>query len=486
MKGTKTTTSATSSSKSTTSSSYGTGKSTAGSTTKAGDKHNSKEFKENFLRKVQFCSGIYDLNDDSKDVKEKAERLSHLQELSELLNDQNNVVNLVIPHLDAVIEMVEKNIFRPLPIIRKASAPGEGAQEEIEEIVDPSWPHLQPIYEFFLQLIVNDAADAKSLKVYITHTFIQEFLELFDSEEPREREYLKNILHRLYAKLVPRRKMIRKAITDCFYTLIHENYKFNGAAELLDILASIISGFAVPLREEHVYFFKTVIIPLHKVQTCQIYHEQLLRCSMLFLSKDPSLAIPLVDGLLRYWPFANSAKETLFLTELLEVLEVCDMIKLEPLIPRLFKRLNRCIAGPHLQVADRAMCFFENDYFLSILKTYKSQTFPMLVPVIVAIADTHWHKVLQESLNALKVILKEIDVHAFEKAMNAKDSKSLYLVQDMKTLKKERQKVEDKWKVLTKQAALKNPNYKEPVVPYIENHIVGQHNGINNGNIYLL
>lgn len=40
--------------------------------------------------------------------------------------------------------------------------------------------------------------------------------------------------------------------------------------------------------------------------------------------------------------------------------------------------------------------------------------------------------------------------------------RSLYLVQDMKTLKKERQKVEDKWKILTKQAATKNPNFKEP------------------------
>lgn len=70
--------------------------------------------------------------------------------------------------------MVEKNIFRPLPIIRKASAPGEMGMEEEEVLVDPSWPHLQPIYEFFLQLIVNDAADVKSLKVYITHTFIQE------------------------------------------------------------------------------------------------------------------------------------------------------------------------------------------------------------------------------------------------------------------------------------------------------------------------
>jgi len=62
-------------------------------------------------------------------------------------------------------------------------------------------------------------------------------------------------------------------MNDSFYTLIHETYKFNGASELLDILASIISGFAIPLRDEHLIFFKTVIIPLHKVQTSQYYHE---------------------------------------------------------------------------------------------------------------------------------------------------------------------------------------------------------------------
>jgi serine/threonine-protein phosphatase 2A regulatory subunit B' len=30
---------------------------------------------------------------------------------------------------------------------------------------------------------------------------VQEFLELFDSEESVERDYLKNILHKLYAKV---------------------------------------------------------------------------------------------------------------------------------------------------------------------------------------------------------------------------------------------------------------------------------------------
>lgn len=59
--------------------------------------------------------------------------------------------------------------------------------------------------------------------------------------------------------------MIRKAITDIFNSLIHESYRFNGASELLDILASVISGFAMPLREEHVNFFHSIIVPLHKV-----------------------------------------------------------------------------------------------------------------------------------------------------------------------------------------------------------------------------
>ena len=161
--------------------------------------------------------------------------------------------------------MIEKNIFRPLPNIKKASMNVSETGQEVEDEVDPAWPHLQGIYEFFLQLVINEAVEVRSLKVYITPQFVQEFLELFDSEESVERDYLKNILHKLYAKLVPRRKMIRKAMNECFFALIHENHKFNGAAELLDILASIISGFAVPLRDEHVIFFTNIIIPLHKV-----------------------------------------------------------------------------------------------------------------------------------------------------------------------------------------------------------------------------
>ena len=73
-------------------------------------------------------------------------------------------------------------------------------------------------------------------------------------------------------------------------------------------------------------------------------------------------------------------------------------------------------------------------------------------------------------------------------------------------LKKERSKVDDKWKALARQAATKNPNFKEPtskiselflknvlnflilihLVPYVDTHIVGQNNGLFNGHIYFM
>lgn len=39
---------------------------------------------------------------------------------------------------------------------------------------------------------------------------------MFDSEDPREREYLKTILHRVYGKLLGLRAYIRKQINNIF------------------------------------------------------------------------------------------------------------------------------------------------------------------------------------------------------------------------------------------------------------------------------
>ena len=81
---------------------------------------------------------------------------------------------------------------------------------------------------------------------------------MFDSEDPRERDFLKTTLHRIYGKFLGLRAYIRKQINNIFYNFIYETERHNGVAELLEILGSIINGFALPLKEEHKIFLLKV------------------------------------------------------------------------------------------------------------------------------------------------------------------------------------------------------------------------------------
>jgi serine/threonine-protein phosphatase 2A regulatory subunit B' len=143
-------------------------------------------------------------------------------------------------------------------------------------------------------------------------------LELFDSEDPRERDFLKTTLHRIYGKFLNLRSYIRRSINNVFFQFIYETERFNGIAELLEILGSIINGFALPLKEEHKLFLTRVLIPLHKVKSLSMYHPQLAYCIVQFLEKDAALTeevrsitghfrVPLTDTG-RAWPFALLAE----------------------------------------------------------------------------------------------------------------------------------------------------------------------------------
>ena len=68
---------------------------------------------------------------------------------------------------------------------------------------------------------------------------------------------------------------------------MYETEHYNGVAELLEILGSIINGFALPLKEEHKVFLLKVLLPLHKVKSLSVYHPQLAYCVVQFLEKDP-------------------------------------------------------------------------------------------------------------------------------------------------------------------------------------------------------
>lgn len=57
--------------------------------------------------------------------------------------------------------------------------------------MEPSWPHLQVVYEFFLRFVVSSEVNGKVARNYIDKNFVRSWIELFDAEDPRERDYVK-------------------------------------------------------------------------------------------------------------------------------------------------------------------------------------------------------------------------------------------------------------------------------------------------------
>jgi len=150
-----------------------------------------------------------------------------------------------------------------------------------------------------------------------------------------------------------------------FFSFVYDTERHNGIAELLEILGSIINGFALPLKPEHKTFLTRVLIPLHKVKGLALYHPQLAYCVVQFLEKDAQLTEEVVIGLLRFWPKVNSPKEVMFLNEIEEILDVIEPTEFQRIMVPLFKQLARCFSSQHFQVAERALycvpiCYLKN------------------------------------------------------------------------------------------------------------------------------
>lgn len=157
------------------------------------------------------------------------------------------------------------------------------------------------------------------------------------------------------------RSLIRKAISHVFYRFVYETEKHAGVGELLEILGSIINGFALPLKPEHVVFLEKALLPLHHPRSIASYFQQLCYCVTQYVEKDPATAQTVINGLVRAWPLSSSSKQITLLNELEEVLELAGPEHVLPVARTLFRALAKCVGSTHFQVAERALFLWNNE-----------------------------------------------------------------------------------------------------------------------------
>ncbi len=357
-----------------------------------------------FLKKMQLCASVARGAEAPTTQRERAREIkfrdTKKQTFVELIRFLSNDTAFDKAHKDAIIsdprvlraamEAVRANLFQSLPprVHDRMLDP-----DEEEEVFYENWPYLQAAYEFLLRFLVTSLWLERKhmLHNYINMRFVSSLLRRFDSEDPRERDYCRMVLIRVYAKLMRLRAPIRRRIATIFHEFTYQTERHNGIPGLLEVLGGIITGFALPVKEEHKKYLRTVLLPMHKVPCLAMIHPQLSYCVTQFVDKDHTLAVPVVRGLLRYWPRQNSGKEVLLLSELEEVLELTRPDEFEQLLLPLCRQLARCIGSMHFQTAQRTLFLWHNEYVASMLANFRAEVFPVLYPALQSSIE-HWNQ----------------------------------------------------------------------------------------------
>ncbi|KAI8425332.1 hypothetical protein MSG28_007104, partial [Choristoneura fumiferana] len=287
-----------------------------------------------FVQKLRQCCLLFDFADEPlSDLKWKEVKRAALLEMVEYVTSQRGVVTEAI--YPEAVSMFAINLFRTLP----PSSNPNGAEfdpEEDEPTLEAAWPHLQLVYELFLRLLESPDFQPNVAKKYIDQKFVL--------QDPRERDFLKTTLHRIYGKFLVLRAYIRKQINN--------------------ILGSIINGFALPLKDEHKMFLLRVLLPLHKAKSLSVYHPQLAYCVVMFLN------------------------------EMEEILDVIEPAEFQKIMDPLFRQLAKCVSSPHFQVAERALYYWNNEYIMSLISDNATHILPIMFPSLYRNTKSHWNKTI--------------------------------------------------------------------------------------------
>lgn len=310
-------------------------------------------------------------------------------------------------------------IFRPFQVLQSTSPTnifveepsadessqlgGENPLDKYSEYTteEQHWGLLSACYDLLLKTIEHiDKLEKHVRKDFFSLRFIAQLVNLFKTPSFRERQVLKGVLHRLYYKLTQRRSAIRKEIAHSFYEYIYESSNHYGVAELLEILGSIVNGFACPIKPEHVTLLEKALIPLHSTPAFISYHQQLAYCMIQYVSKDHTLFTPIVRGLLKYWPVGNSFKEVVFIVEFEELLEhVLAEADFDHIALKLARRLGSCMVSDQFQVAERAISCWNSPSCLRIMNEYEKvaqRMFDVIKPFLQRASAQHWNVIIQQ------------------------------------------------------------------------------------------
>jgi serine/threonine-protein phosphatase 2A regulatory subunit B' len=342
--------------------------------------------------------------------------------------------------------MVSINLFQS---VVQSKAITYEPDNEHDNINNPTFDYNCYVYELLYIFLSH-----KNIANHIKNEFINDLFMLFDSNDIRERDYVKNCIHQIYRRFLSLRPHIKNSIMNFIHrflfddtgpalTRIHDGVSTattgpaltripdmvsayvatattgpNGIIEILHIVISFTSGFSIPVKKEHINFLKYYIIPLFGSPYFLHFGNELYDCVNQYMMKDQTLTLYIVEEIIKHFHNSPPKKQRHLIIMLKDIINISDNDTLKQIFVPILTKIAKCVNSEMFPVANEALRFIADECVMKFFIKLKRHMIPLFFSNIYTNINNHWSDVIVKlSRDAIK-FFGEISQKICDECMN--------------------------------------------------------------------
>lgn len=368
------------------------------------------------LEMLQFCKVKVDFSN----IQTMNHRSKKADYLTRVFNNVSNIQsfrNLSEELRKEIFKMVKVNLIREIPPIPLTII---YADSKIP-INTNDWMHISIIHRILYSFVSN--SETSSLKELLTKDFIEDFVGLFESPDPKETLAVENFVVLVFDTVAGYRQMVFQAILKQILKYRDNDKIYPCVAPCLRFMLHFLKSQQLPLKSPFFGLYKSIIFPLISTKMSSEFFLQFNQVAEFFVTQDKSLSTWSLKEMVKYWPMTDSNKECAFINHfgfIVSHIPPDDILECGQMI---FKILHKSLFSYNFKVNAAALSLLSNKSFLVVFSPFFSQLVPVIMPGVDRCSQ-HWNQIVQKSAtDAARVIVSaNPDIsQKFDKAKIEKD-----------------------------------------------------------------
>lgn len=298
---------------------------------------------------------FFNANPDNPIIKKKTDTLNSILKYTTDPISRNATPSTALEYL---FDMIEKHIFRPIPIFPPPNDFSEVAQFWIVK----NWSHVQMVHKI-LQCLLNDQ---KIFSTLLNDEFVYNLINQLCTPDSNERKEIETELKIIIKTFTNKRGYIlRSILSKTIAYLDGDEFLADSVGSYLQLFLEFFSSQPI-IKPRYFLMFRTVFYPLYSTNLAPHFELPLQKLSSFFQSRDPKTAAWCLFYLKKHWPITSTKKQVMFLNQFLSLLPSIPMDIIENSKNVIVQIIISCIRSESYIISSKTMLICSDLNFLSI------------------------------------------------------------------------------------------------------------------------